>query len=670
MKRTPPDEGGPFRHGGNEACPHVLAVDFGTATTYVCKCPGDQLSPQGVLLGGERDGVATALLYRRDREPLVGDEALAEFGEATEKERREYVLRAQFKPDIARGDEAAGYARDFLAGILREARRQHLDMEPEGREVFFGVPSEADATFRSVLARVAREAGYGDIHCVDEPLGALVYHVFHRDLPARDALQGLLVVDFGGGTCDFSFLRRGQVVASWGDMSLGGRLFDDLIYAWLLEQNAGLEERLRASGDEFFVQTHLCREIKEAFSRSMARDRRRPFSRGVRHYGRMDALTWEEFSLRARNFRHSAAFQRFQRHLGSRPEASSPDPTNLLERFRCGLMEGLRRNKIFREDIRFVVLTGGSSQWPFVTDILEKELGLGGDRIMRSDRPNAAIAEGLALLPALRRAYREARRALEEDFPRFRTQELEPLAHHYAATAAREVGETVVRELFDGPLLCRLRNFQETGGTLGQLRRDLETLAAAFAPRHRELVEHLGQELLRELPEELASRAEAFFRHHGFRMGEDASSLPALAEGAPPSIPDLLDTLTRPLETLIWALITGVGAVVSGGGGVALVTGGPLGLVLGAGIGFVAGWALLTQGRTWSRRMLEDIPLPPAVVRAVWGERPLETLRKNFLEDFTRNTEALFASLAQDLVRREERRQKQEAEALSELQRL
>ncbi|HQK24816.1 MAG TPA: hypothetical protein PK393_04775, partial [Synergistaceae bacterium] len=95
----------PFEASGTGR--NVLAVDFGTATTYLCKCPGDQLSPQGVLLGGEKDGVATALLYRQGREPLVGDEALAEFGEATERERRGYELRAQFKPDIARGRDAA-----------------------------------------------------------------------------------------------------------------------------------------------------------------------------------------------------------------------------------------------------------------------------------------------------------------------------------------------------------------------------------------------------------------------------------------------------------------------------------------------------------------------------------------------------------------------------------
>ena len=44
-----------------------------------------------------------------------------------------------------------------------------------------------------------------------------------------------LVVDFGGGTCDFAFMYRGMVRNSWGDMELGGRLFDDLFFQWFIK---------------------------------------------------------------------------------------------------------------------------------------------------------------------------------------------------------------------------------------------------------------------------------------------------------------------------------------------------------------------------------------------------------------------------------------------------
>ena len=63
--------------------PGILAIDFGTTNSYFCKCPADQISPVGVDFGTGRDGLPTAILYRDEREPLVGDSALHEYGEAS-----------------------------------------------------------------------------------------------------------------------------------------------------------------------------------------------------------------------------------------------------------------------------------------------------------------------------------------------------------------------------------------------------------------------------------------------------------------------------------------------------------------------------------------------------------------------------------------------------------
>ncbi len=86
---------------------NILAIDFGTTNTYFSKCPADQISPVGVDFGTGRDGLPTAILYRGDREPLVGEPALHEYGEASDEERKEYRLRTQFKPDIVSSEDAA-----------------------------------------------------------------------------------------------------------------------------------------------------------------------------------------------------------------------------------------------------------------------------------------------------------------------------------------------------------------------------------------------------------------------------------------------------------------------------------------------------------------------------------------------------------------------------------
>ncbi|HCL78333.1 MAG TPA: hypothetical protein DIC53_00010, partial [Synergistaceae bacterium] len=238
----------------------VLSVDFGTTKTYFSKCPAEDPSPVSVDFGDGRDGLLTAILYRDGKDPLIGQTALDEFGEATTGERAGLRLVTNFKPEIALSGEARTAATDYLAAVLAEAGRQRLDVDPSVRQVLFGVPSEADDGYRAALKRVAEAAGYGTPEFVDEPKGALLYHLKQREISVDQALGGVLVVDFGGGTCDFALLEGGRVTHSWGDMLLGGRLFDDLFHQWLLDQNPGLEEDLKARGASYFVGTYLCRE--------------------------------------------------------------------------------------------------------------------------------------------------------------------------------------------------------------------------------------------------------------------------------------------------------------------------------------------------------------------------------------------------------------------------
>ncbi len=139
----------------------MLAADFGTTKTYFSKCPGDDPSPVSIDFGDGRDGIPSAILYREGKEPLVGQTALDTYGEASPEERRTLRLRTNFKADLVRSEAARAAAADFLAAVLAGARKQHLDLEPDRRQVLFGVPSEADDSFRSALRETARRGGFG-----------------------------------------------------------------------------------------------------------------------------------------------------------------------------------------------------------------------------------------------------------------------------------------------------------------------------------------------------------------------------------------------------------------------------------------------------------------------------------------------------------------------------
>ncbi len=654
----------------------VLAIDFGTANSYYCKCAGDQLSPSGVHFREGRDGLATAILYREGKAPLVGDVAIQEYGDAGQQERKGYTLRAQFKPDIAAGIEARRNARDFLAAVLEEAKSLKLDLDPARREVIFGVPSEAADDFRKALSQGAREAGYGEIRMVDEPKGALLYHVFHKDIPATDALKGLLVVDFGGGTCDFAFMCRGNVQHSWGDMQLGGRLFDDLFFQWLLEANPAALNILRNEGREFYVLWEVCRDRKESFSQSMARDRDQKRTSVMDHRWRIADATWDEFIQRARSYRPSPTFTQFLASIGgSSSKLSGPDAGfNLLEWFRDCLRQGLHNKGIDKSDIRFVILAGGSSQWPFVAGIVREELCLEESRIMRSDRPYAVISEGLAILPALQNKFRATHERLRAELPEFCRQKLKSLVETRVKGVAKDVASGVTRELFDEKLGPMLTQFRAQGGTVAFLKQQVSSVTLAFEPRLRSLVEEKVSVLRDGLPGEVKNLVSDWLGAHGIAAPADQVAIEGLDSsqlGNPKvDVPDFYGKIIKAIAAFTGGIITSVVAMICGGGGTALIWSGPIGWIIGAIIGLLVSVLTVIYGAEKAKQMAEKCPVPQWILKRVLRDKNIMEIREKFSEDLVSAVEGKLLDMQTALEKQVTAQVEKEIEALSEINQL
>ncbi len=564
----------------------VLAVDFGTTKTYFSKCPGDDPSPVSVDFGDGRDGIPSAVLYREGKDPLVGQTALDAYGEASPEERRTLRLRTNFKADLARSEAARTAAADFLAAVLAGARKQHLDLEPDRRQVLFGVPSEADGAFRATLRETARQGGFGLPDLVDEPKGALLYHLRQGDISAEQALEGVLIADFGGGTCDFAFLEGGKPIHSWGDMNLGGRLFDDLFYQWLLDRNPGLEETLEEQGSAYFVQSHLCREVKEFFSRSMARDRGEPVSKVLAGYGRLTDLTWEEFLRRGASYTPSRPFIEFSKgilpelrgrarstawnflaHNGGEPLQGQK--LDLFGWFRECLRSGLEEGKIERERISLVILAGGSSLWPFVGEILREEIPLREERaLVRSDRPYAVIAQGISLLPALKKRFARARQSLQNELPDFLERRLGALTANRVAALEEKMASLAVDIFFRKEVVPLLMDFRKQGGSLALLRKRIDERTAAAEPLAREHLARLAPRFLEGLREEVRDLLAEWFASHGVALPRkdlafvlpDELSEPMLRVRTPAA-----DGMLDVVGTAVGGLLTAGAAMLCGG---------------------------------------------------------------------------------------------------------
>lgn len=608
----------------------VIAIDFGTVNTYISKCPGDEPTPEGIDFQNGKDGLASAILFREGRSSLIGERALQEYGDATSEERQKYRLRSQFKPDIKDSDDARNAAKSFLSCILDEADRQHIDIEPEGREVLLGVPSEAKDDFRNALMKIAKDAGFGEVQLLDEPIGALFYHVHRKDIAPSAAQGGVLVVDFGGGTCDFAYLLRGRVQDSWGSLDLGGRLFDDLFYQWFLDQNPGIQVLQR---DEYFVHSYHCREVKELFSQSMTRDRAEPISKSVRPFGRLEDMTWEEFEKRARSYRPSESFLRHLRDIGKNlGELACDNPIDLLDWFRETLRVGLSNDKIRPGDVKLVVLTGGSSQWPFVVDIVRHELSIDPKRILRSDRPYAAISKGLSMVPALRQRCQTAKASLEAKLALFKKTKLIPVIERALDSFASKVSDEVLSRLFDMRLQPVFDSFRRDGGSIADFEERLLAERSAFSKELSDVVSQCREDLAKELSAEIMEEVRRWFSDNHLAFDNRDLNPPGMRDPALRSTGHdsllLVSSLNKSVQAAALVGTTSLASILAGGTGTAVIAGGPIGLAFGALIGAALGVLTIRYGYRRVNKMAKEMKLWPRLSRLVLPQRMIQWARK------------------------------------------
>jgi len=633
----------------------VLAVDFGTSTSHFSFCPGDELLPSSLVFDPNVLGMESAVLFRKDRETLVGRMALDTWGDAFEAEQKEYDLRMHFKPDIAHSSEAwrAGVA--FLQGVRREAEHMYASLDQAGR-VFFGVPSEAGEDWREALRTLAREGGFGEVELVDEPVGALLYHLSQKDLKPSESLEGTLVVDFGGGTCDFAWMERLEVKASWGDMLLGGRLLDDLFYQMLCEENPGLEERLEQEGAAYYVHWYECRRMKENFSLAMSRNLEESWSGRAGNYGALRNLSWESFRERASGYLPTPSFGEHLlrvegQHLGEKP-------LDLLEWFRSSLREGLEQYELQGSPMGRVILSGGSSSWPFVVQILQEELDLPREKILRSGRPGAVIAEGISLLPALRHRYSTLRQSLEEDLPRFVREDIGGAVDQLLFGGAQEVARHCEVRLFQGSLRGVVEHFRQEGGTLKRFREDLERCVEEEEPQIAVILEKEMRRIFGILPGEIARALGDWLSRKGIRTlpphleGGDLSGASWKRSALSFAPESLYGNPLRLFEGTLAVMTSAVTASICGGTGLALVISGPLGLVVGG----IAG--LLAYGAF--RKELHRVRLPSLVTKRMISRKRMEKILSEGGEAYRKLVEERF----------EEAWKGQEREFLQQIERL
>ncbi len=365
--------------------PGRLAVDFGTSNTVVAVW--DEASEEGVTLhvpefgtieraAGEQVSVIPSVINYVDEERRwIGQQVHAQnlyHSPRTFRWMKRYIgNRSPVRQRV--GDMIVSHfdaGRDFLSSVLYYAAEE---MELGDEEIALTVPVESFEHYENWLAEVAEAAGLPRFRVIDEPSAAALGYGAH--IHPGDVY---LIFDFGGGTLDVSAVlleedpdassgRRVKVLGKSG-VELGGVTIDQWLFQEVLKRNDRdpNDDEVRRVSNRLLGE---CMLAKEQLST-------------VESAGVTVMLPDGEGII-------SAEFTRddFEALLDQHNALSLIDQT--LRR----TLTQLTQRGHSEEEIRAVLMVGGSSQIPIIQQTLRRIFG--ADRLMM-DRPLDAVARGAA----------------------------------------------------------------------------------------------------------------------------------------------------------------------------------------------------------------------------------------------------------------------------------
>jgi len=351
----------------------AVGIDLGTTNSVVA-----------VLEGGEPTVIANAegfrttpsvVAFTKDGEVLVGEtakrQAVTNVDRTIASVKRH--MGTTWKKDI---DGKQYTAQEISARTLAKLKRdaeQYLG-EPV-TDAVITVPAYFNDAERQATKEAGEIAGLNVLRIINEPTAAAL--AYGLDKGKEDEL--ILVFDLGGGTFDVSLLEVGkdedfstiQVRATAGDNRLGGDDWDQRIVEWLIKrfkETTGVD----VSGDKIALQRlkEAAEQAKKELSSQMSASIQLPYLSLTEN----GPANLDETLTRAQ-------FEQMTK--------------DLLDRTRKPFEDVIKEAGIKVSDIAHVVLVGGSTRMPAVTELVKSLTG--GKEPNKGVNPDEVVAVGAAL---------------------------------------------------------------------------------------------------------------------------------------------------------------------------------------------------------------------------------------------------------------------------------
>lgn len=348
----------------------AVGIDLGTTNSVVAVLEGGEPT---VIANSEGSRTTPSIVaFAKNGEVLVGQPAKNQA--VTNVDRTVRSVKRHMGTDWKTEIDGKTYtAQEISARVLMKLKRDAEAYLGETiTDAVITVPAYFEDAQRQATKEAGQIAGLNVLRIVNEPTAAALAY----GLDKGEKEQTILVFDLGGGTFDVSLLEIGdgvvEVRATSGDNHLGGDDWDQRIVDWLVDkfkQSAGID----LNKDKMALQRirEAAEKAKIELSSSNSANINLPY---ITVDSDKNPMFLDETLTRAE-------FQRIT--------------VDLLDRTRAPFNNVIKDGGIKVGDMDHVVLVGGSTRMPAVSDLV-KEL-TGGREPNKGVNPDEVVAVGAAL---------------------------------------------------------------------------------------------------------------------------------------------------------------------------------------------------------------------------------------------------------------------------------
>ena len=348
----------------------AVGIDLGTTNSVVSVLEGGE--PVVIANSEGSRTTPSVVAFAKNGEVLVGQSAKNQA--VTNVDRTIRSVKRHIGEDWSVDIDGKKYTpHEISARILMKLKRDaEAYLGEDVTDAVITVPAYFEDAQRQATKEAGQIAGLNVLRIVNEPTAAALAY----GLEKGDKEQTILVFDLGGGTFDVSLLEIGdgvvEVRATAGDNKLGGDDWDQRIVEWLVDKFKS------ANGIDLTKDKMAMQRLREAAEKAKIELSSSQSANINLPYITVDA---DKNPLFLDETLSRAEFQRITQ--------------DLLDRTKAPFNQVIKDAGVSVNDIDHVVLVGGSTRMPAVTEMV-KEL-TGGREPNKGVNPDEVVAIGAAL---------------------------------------------------------------------------------------------------------------------------------------------------------------------------------------------------------------------------------------------------------------------------------